>query len=126
MNAQAPVDLEPFLSQVRDPKRAFISPSAVSEALHMSLDEVAKLAKIHRNTLTRMPGSPKVQERLGTIVRIISIAATLAGDLNKAILWFRHQPLTGFRNRTAQSLVEDDRADLVLMHLEMLEDGVYA
>ena len=126
MDAQRAELVEPFLDQIRDKSGAFISPLAVARALHMSLEELAELVRVHRNTLRRDASSPKIQRRLGEIVRILTTAASLACDVNKAILWFRHQPLTGFRNRTAQSLVEEGRADLVLMHLEMIEDGVYA
>ena len=93
----------------------------------MPLGDVARLAKVHRNTLARTPNSPIVQERLGQVARIIAAAADLIdGDVGRAVIWFRHQPLAGFGGATAAELMASGHADAVLTHLEMLRDGVYA
>ena len=101
--------------------------AAGSKALRLSLAEVARLAKVHRNTLTLKPESPVVQERLGVVARIISAAADLMeGDTGRAVIWFRHQPLAGFDGATAAELTAAGHGDAVLAHLEMLRDGLYA
>lgn len=92
----------------------------------MSLGQLSKLTKLHRNTLTRHPESPDVQQRLGEVARIISLAAELVGDQQRAIIWFRYQLLSGFDHKTAEELVTAGQADAVLEHLAMLSDGVYA
>jgi uncharacterized protein (DUF2384 family) len=119
--------LSAFLDHVMDRRRGLISPRRVSAALHVSLAEVARLANVHRNTLTQKPDSPVVQERLGEVARIITAAAELlGGDARRAVIWFRHQPLSAFEGRTAAELTAEGHGGAVLTHLDMLRDGIYA
>ena len=77
------------LDAVYDPVLSAISPDKVAATLHVSLAEIARIADVHRNTLTRSPASPKVQVRLGEVMRILTEATDLlGGDLGKAALWF--------------------------------------
>ena len=64
-----------FLTDVMDPHKGVISPQRMSSALHISLSRLSEIAQLHRNTLTRNPDSPEVQQRLGEVARIISLAA---------------------------------------------------
>jgi len=118
--------LSPFLAQVMEPQKGVISPRRLSDVLHISLSDLSKLTQLHRNTLTRNPESPEVQQRLGEVARIITLAADLVGDRQRAIIWFRHQPLSGFDNKTAEQLVATGHIDAVFEHLAMLSDGGYA
>ena len=118
--------LSPFLSAVVEPDRGLISPQRVSAALNIPLTRLAELAHVHRNTLTRNPEAPLVQERLGEVARIVAAAAELTGDQGRAVVWFRHQPLAGFGGATAEELVAEGQARAVLEHLAMLRDGGYA
>jgi hypothetical protein len=115
------------LEAVYDPRLSGISPEKVAATLHVSLSEIARIADVHRNTLTRAPGSAKVQARLGEVMRILTDAANLlGGDVGKAALWFCHQPLAGFEGQTAEELVIAGHADAVRTHLAMLGQGSYA
>jgi uncharacterized protein (DUF2384 family) len=115
------------LEAVYDKRLKCISPDRVATMLHMPLAEIARVADVDRNTLTRTPGSPKVQARLGEVMRILTQACELMdGDLAKAAIWFRHQPLSGFDGQTAEELVAAGNAQAVVSHLAMLRDGVYA
>lgn len=58
--------------------------------------------------------------------RIIERANELIGNTEKAEAWFNYQPLSAFDNKTPRQLVEEGRSDAVLLHLDTLEDGVYA
>ncbi len=118
--------LSSFLAEVMEPQNGTISPQRLSSALHITLVRLSQLTQLHRNTLTRHPESPEVQQRLGDVTRIISQAAELVGEQQRAIVWFRHQPLSGFEQKTAEELVAVGHADAVLAHLAMLRDGVYA
>lgn len=118
--------LSAFLSEVVEPGDRLISPQRVGAALGIPLTRLAELAQVHRNTLTRHPDAPAVQDRLGEIARIVSTAAELTGDQGRAIIWFRHQPLSGFGGATAEELVAEGQGRAVLAHLAMLRDGVYA
>jgi uncharacterized protein (DUF2384 family) len=117
--------LSSFLTKVADPDGA-VSPEQVGVALKMSVADLSRLTRLHRNTLTRTPGSPSVQSRVGEVARIVAAAAELLGDDGKAAVWFRHQPLAGFDGRTAEELVTAGHADAVLKHLDQLADGGYA
>lgn len=126
MRTRAAQALSPFLRKVADPASGAVSPSLMGGELKMSVAELSRVVRLHRNTLARKPGSPAVQARVGEVARIIAAAAELVGDDHRAVVWFRHQPLSGFDGSTAQELVADGRADAVLTHLEMLADGAYA
>jgi uncharacterized protein (DUF2384 family) len=115
-----------FLNDVTDGSSGLLIPERISSSLHMSLARLAQVAKVHRNTLQRHPESPAVQAKLGEVARVVAAASDLLGDTERAVLWFRHQPLAGFDGRTAEELVADGHTDAVLTHLELLRDGTYA
>jgi uncharacterized protein (DUF2384 family) len=118
--------LSPFLEEVTEPRQGSISPQRMSDVLRVPLARLSQITGLHRNRLTRNPGSPEVQQRLGEVAQIITIAAELIGDEPRAIIWFRHQPLSGFDHKTAEDLVAAGQAKAVLAHLSMLADGGYA
>jgi uncharacterized protein (DUF2384 family) len=119
--------LSAFLDQVTDLRGGFISPQRLGEALHIPLAKIARLAKVHRNTLAQNPDSPLVQERLGEVARIITTATELlGGEQGRAIVWFKHQPLAGFDGCTAEELVTSGHGEAVLVHLDLLREGAYA
>jgi uncharacterized protein (DUF2384 family) len=119
--------LSPFLEAVIEPDKGWISPHRMSEAMHIPLKELSQVVRMHRNTLTRRPTSPDVQSRLGQVARIVARAAAMTdGNVNRAIIWFRFEPLAGFHHKTAEQLVSEGHGDAVETHLEMLEEGVCA
>jgi hypothetical protein len=116
--------LAALLADIRE--RDFVSPQRMSRRLRLPLADLAKLAHVHRNTLTQRPESVLVQKSLEPVVRILAAAEELAGDLDRAIVWFRYQPIAGHDGRTAFELVAAGHAEAVLAHLEDLRDGTYA
>lgn len=112
-----------FLDDVTDGN--MISPRRMAERLRLPITELSRLAHVNRNALATQAGSPKVQRNLGEIARVIAHAASLSGDEDKAIIWFRHQPIPGF-GKTAAELVEAGHADAVVWYLQSLEEGVFA
>lgn len=115
--------LASFLDTIRDGD--MIAPRRMAERLRVPMTQLSKLAHVNRNTLADRPGSPAVQARLGQIARIITRAADLSGDEGRAIIWFRHQPIPGFGNKTAEELVEAGQGDAVMWMLESMDEGVY-
>ena len=115
--------LASFLDTIRDGN--MIAPRRMAERLRVPMTYLSRLAHINRNTLAAQPGSPAVQEKLGQIARIITRAAEISGDEGRAIIWFRHQPLAGFGNRTPEELVEAGLVGAVLEDLERMSEGVY-
>lgn len=119
--------LSDTLERVSDPQSGLIEPARVAETLHIDLADLAGITQLHRNTLTRSPESPRVQARLGEVMRVLADAADLLdGSTGRAVLWFLHQPLAGFAGRTAMELMRDGHGEAVLKHLHMLRDGAYA
>lgn len=109
-----------------DDKSAGLDPKRLADMLQMTLGEVADLAGVHRTTLSRNPGSPEVQSRLGPIATILSRASDMGGGLGRAVLWFRHQPVAAFGQKRPAELVQGGEASVVLAWLDALEDGAYA
>ncbi|QYO76660.1 DUF2384 domain-containing protein [Devosia salina] len=104
----------------------FLSPQRLSEQLGVTQAELARLAGVARNTLTAKSATRKVDAALSPIVRILTLAAEMAGDESRAVIWFKHQPIPGWAGKTAYDLVEERKADQVLAYLEAVRAGVYA
>ena len=109
-----------------DRNSPFLSARRVSEMLGVTQSELAKLAGIARNTLTAVSGARKVDQALSPIVRILAMAAEMAGDENRAVIWFKHQPIPGWAGKTAYDLVGEGKSGRVLAYLEAVRSGVYA
>ena len=119
--------VSPILASVKAPKGSHIAPDRLAKRLNMTLAELARLARVHRNTLGRAPASPDVQRSLSAIVAILDRAANIAsGDENLAVYWFRYQLLPAFDKETAADLVRQGYGDAVMEVLDMVEDGVPA
>lgn len=59
-------------------------------------------------------------------LQIIAHAADLAGDTDRAVIWFHHRQLPGFDGKTAETLVNEEQDEAVRAYLVELEDGNYA
>ena len=103
-----------------------IDPRRLGALLHVTSAEVATLAGVHRRSLTRNPWSPEVQRKLALVATILSRAAEMSGSLEKAVVWFRHQPIASFGGLRAADLTAEGRGAHVLLYLDGLENGVYA
>ena len=111
-----------FVESLQEPHTPYISPKRLSAALGIQVANLAELSGVHRNTL-RNPASERVQSKLREMVRAITAAATLTGDLSKAIYWFRNEPIADYDHKTAAQLVADGRLEAVLSYLRDLENG---
>ena len=118
--------LEISASRFGDGGSPFLSPRRVAEQLGVNLNELAGLIGVARNTLAAATGQRKVDAALSPVVRILAMAAEMAGDEQRAALWFRHQPIPGWAGETAFDLVRQHKADKVLSYLEAVRAGVYA
>lgn len=118
--------LDPVIDALSGVTSSRIEPKRLADMLQMTQAEVADLAGVHRTTLTRNPGSPEVQSKLGPIATILSRASDVGGGLSRAVIWFRHQPIAAFGYKRAVEIVEAGEAEQVLRWLDALEDGAYA
>lgn len=110
----------------REPQTAHLSPRRVSDLLGLTQTELARLIGIARNTLNAPASLRKVDQALGPVVRILAMVTDMAGDEQRAALWFKHQPIPGWAGKTAYDLVGEGKADQVLSYLEAVRSGVYA
>ncbi len=111
-----------FVDSLQEPRTPYISPSRLSKALGVKVASLAELTGVHRNTL-RNPSSERLQGRMREMVKVISAAAELTGDLDKAIYWYRNEPITDYGHRTAGELVADGQVEAVLAYIRDLENG---
>lgn len=111
-----------FVESLQEPRMPYISPKRFSAALGVQVASLAGLAGVHRNTL-RNPASERLQDKLREMVKVISAAATLTGDITKAIYWYRNEPIADYDHKTAAELVADGHVDAVMTHLRDLENG---
>ena len=100
-----------------------LSPKRFSQAMHIDLQMLAEQAHVHRNTISRAPGSRGVQGFLREALRVIKAATDLNGDLNKALFWYRNEPLSVFGYKTAERLVSERRTDNLLRYMASIEAG---
>ena len=112
-----------FLESLRLPNSAALSPSKMSEVLELPAQEMASLARVHRNTLSGAPNSSRVQTAMRDIVRVLSAASGFCGDFDKAVFWFRNHPLPDLNHLTPLQLVERGKAESVIEYIGSLEAG---
>jgi Protein of unknown function (DUF2384) len=114
-----------FIDYLKDPDTSapVLSPKRFSQALNIDLQTLAEQAHVHRNTISRAPGSSGVQSFLREALRIIKAATDLTGDLPRALFWYRTEPLSAFGYKTAERLVSEGRTDDVLRYVSSLEAG---
>ena len=111
-----------FVQSLQEPRKSYISPARFSKAIGINVSGMARLTGVHRNTM-RNPASDRVQERLRQIVRVISAATELTGDINKAIFWYRNEPIIDYRHQTAAELVAQGHTEAVLAYIDDLANG---
>lgn len=111
-----------FVESLQEPKTPYISLDRLSDALGVKRSSMAAITGVHRNTL-RNPASERLQNRLREMIRVITAAATLTGDMQKALYWFRNEPIADYDHKTAAELVAGGHADAVLAYLRDLGNG---
>jgi hypothetical protein len=112
-----------FMESLRDSDSPALSARAFGQALKIDLQTLAQQAHVHRNTLSRAPGSESVQRFLREAVRVLRAASDVSGDVERALFWYRNEPLPVFGYKTAEQLVSDGRADDVIRYVVSLDAG---
>lgn len=112
-----------FMDSIQEPRTPFISPVRFAKVAGVSIQALASLAGVHRNTVSQHPDSARLQDRLRDMVKAIAAAVAVCGDLDKAIYWFRNEPIADYRHRTPAELVAEGQLEAVLAYLEDLRNG---
>jgi len=111
-----------FVESLQEPRTPYISPKRFSAALGVPVASLAGLTGFHRNTL-RNPASERLQGKLREMVKAITAAAMLTGDIQKALYWYRNEPIADYGHKTAAELVAEGHLEAVLSYLRDLENG---
>ena len=100
-----------------------ISPRRYSSVLRLELQDLAAQAHVHRSMISLAPYSETIQRFLRETLRVLRAATDISGDVERAIFWFKNEPLREFDYKTAQTLVSEGRADAAIQYLQMAEAG---
>ncbi len=113
----------PFIERFREPDTPFLSPVRVGEFFGFRVQELAERARVHRNTPTARPHTPQLQKYLQDMLRVLTVATEMTGDPDRAAFLLRNEPLKSFGYKTADTLIQEGRADAVIAYLESLAGG---
>ncbi|WP_175965328.1 DUF2384 domain-containing protein [Burkholderia sp. BCC0322] len=120
-----PLDFDHFLASLKDSESAapIVSARRFAAALHIDMQTLARLAHVHRNTISRLPGAESVQKYLRDALRVIRAATDISGDIRSTLFWYRNEPLPTFGYKTAEELISEGRTEDLLRYVTSLEAG---
>jgi uncharacterized protein (DUF2384 family) len=118
--------LGPVVQAVAEPEGRYLDPRRLLDLTGMQVQDLAALAGVDRNTVSRNPHSPRIQDAVSTVVRLLESATEVAGNMDRALLWYKHQPIEAYRFQTPAELVAKGHADAVIAYLDDLRHGTYA
>ncbi|WP_038795122.1 hypothetical protein [Burkholderia pseudomallei] len=124
-NAMPPLNFDQFMASMRDSESVapVVSARRFAAALHIDMQTLARLAHVHRNTITRLPGAESVQKYLRDALRVIRAATDVSGDVPSTLFWYRNEPLSTFGYKTAEELISEGRTEDLLRYITSLETG---
>jgi hypothetical protein len=107
----------------REPRTSSYSAARISRLLDLQLQELANLAKVHRNTLRAHPESPKLQSALRDLMRLLSAAQGVQPDLQRAVFLIKNAPIADFGHKTLMQMVEAGRTNDAIDYLNSISAG---
>jgi len=113
----------PLAEQFREPDTQYLSPVRVSEFFGFQVQELAERAHVHRNTPSARPHAPQLQRYMQDMLRALAVASELTGDTSRAAFLLRNEPLKAFDYKTADTLIQEGRAEAVINYLQSLAGG---
>ena len=114
---------EDVLDLVREAGTSHLSAMNVAQVLGLQYQDLAELAKVHRNTLRTHPESPRLQSALRDLMRVLSAAVAVQPDPQRAIFLIKNEPIPTFRHKTLLQLVQDGRTEDAVSYLESIGAG---
>ena len=112
-----------FAEEFRAPGQPLIQPERFADALNLRLQDLAKLAGVHRTTVTETPGNARLQRFLREALRALSAAYEVTRDRDRSIFWFRNTPIPEFGHRTAETIIAEGKTDAVIAYLTSIAAG---
>lgn len=122
MSASA-LEFRSFVETLKKDNSRMLSPERLADELELPLQRLASLAGVHRNTVSLAPTSLKLQNAMVDVVRVLSAAHALTGDIDRALFWFRNQPIADFDHFTPMQLVEQGKVQAVIDYIESISGG---
>ncbi len=117
------VQIEQFVESVREPGTLNLSPVRIAEALGLQQQDLASVARVHRNTMRLHPESSRVQASLRDILRVASALAELQPDLQRAMFMLKNTPVREFGHRPLLDVIGEGRVEDVLTYVRSIESG---
>ena len=114
---------EDVLDSVREAGTSHLSAINVAHVLGLQYQDLAELAKVHRNTVRTHPDSPRLQSALRDVMRVLSAAMALQPDVQRAIFLIKNEPIPTFRHKTLLQLVQEGRTEDAVRYLESISAG---
>ena len=112
-----------FAEEFRALGQPVIQPERFADALNLQLQDLAKLAGVHRTTVTETPGNARLQGFLREALRALSAAYEVTRDRDRSIFWFRNTPIPEFGHRMAETIVAEGKTDAVIAYLTSIAAG---
>jgi hypothetical protein len=112
-----------FAEEFRSLNQPIIEPERFAEALHLQTQDLAKLAGVHRTTITESPSNARLQGFLREALRAMSAAYELTHDRDRTIFWFRNSPIPEFDHLTAEQLVANGQSEAIVQYLKSVTAG---
>jgi hypothetical protein len=112
-----------FAEEFRAPGQAVIEPERFATALHLQIQELAQLARVHRATVSEAPTNVRLQGFMREALQVLSATLDVVRDRERAIYWYRNSPIPEFQHRTAEQLVAEHKTEAVLSYLASIGGG---
>ena len=112
-----------FAEEFRAPDQPVIQPDRFAQALNLRLQDLARLAGVHRTTVTETPANARLQHYLREALRALSGAYEVTQDRDRSIFWFRNTPIPEFGHRTAERLVAEGKTEVIIRYLTSITAG---
>jgi hypothetical protein len=113
----------PSLSErFREADTSYLSPSRIAAMFGWTPEEIALRARVPLAALAR-PQTSSLQRYLGNLVRVLAVASEMTGDVDRAALLIRQEPLRAFGGKTIAGLISEDRTDDAVTYLQSLASG---
>jgi len=119
----AAVAIDQFVESIREPGTSNLSPSRLAMRFGLEQQDLAALARVHRNTLRLHPESARVQASLRDILRVLSAAAEVQPDVERAMFLIKNAPIATFGHRPLLEVVREGRADDAVEYLRSVSAG---